>query len=358
MAHRERSRKLPTDPLRSRIFARELKLRVLGPPIGSDPEFPKIEKALARRGWPKDKALDNDERDLLNKGKFGAWWNGKNVPQSASRIFFDSHFDGLAHLWIDTHIDKNRLACHLYALDLAFLIRGVKPAASEKVHGEIWSVIRRIHTEWRPRFNSEISIPSVSARAGIDWRRHQMAKRQFKSIRCEPDPRAEIPVGLEKGPISDLSSRASDIVTLYNTLNPSSIHGFMLAYAVRTGLPDPGLMQAWVIDFLTVTVALYALVVRIPESVTGYGAEGVLCIRLFEFFFDEDVGYTDPLWYVNHPIACIAERLEEMMGELDIGVVWRVLAEARFTYFDTLVSASGLSETSLLKFLRNILLHE
>ena len=173
----------------------------------------------------------------------------------------------------------------------------LEPVYPEAQEPEQARRVLTLHHDWAPQYRGEIFLPGPPARAGLS--------RAVRARRAKRDPRAEIPIGLIKGPPSRLRALATpEAGILHEPLNPSSILAFMLRYGVESGLPDPGLKEAFVLDFLTAMAACLCLVQIIaPHRIHEWGRPGQIFFACQEFFWTEDYGRGDPLWILNEPYA-------------------------------------------------------
>ena len=214
----------------------------------------------------------------------------------------------------------------------------------EDAFAEAWECLLTLHHDWAPQYRGEIFLPGPPARAGLG--------RTVRARGAKRDPRAEIPIGLIKGPPSRLravGTPQADI--LHEPLNPSSILAFMLRYGVESGLPDPGLKEAFVLDFLTAAAACLCLVQIIaPHRIHDWGRPGQIFFACQDLFWAEEYGRDDPVWFLNEPYArMMAPLLAEMAIEYDYAETQSLFQELKATYYATL-GITGLGRETLRSF--------
>ncbi len=323
------TRKYPSNRLCTRGFARELKVALIGA-IGEAPEYPQVERAFYERTGAE-----------LGRATWHGWWHGSRLPNATYRAIVDKAFPGLASKWLYRSLDQDRLQGHLSALDLVWI--GAKHSIEES-RAEAWEFLCAIHQDWAPHYHGEIFLPGPPAREGLG--------RTFRSQRSRPDPRAVIPIGRIKGPPSRLRALAtSDAAMLHEPLDPSSILAFMFCYGVESGLPDPGLKEAFILDFLAAAVACLCLVQIIaPHRIHDWGRCGQIFFACQAFFWEEDYGQGDPLWILNEPFARgIAPLLDEMAIVHDYAETQALFHELKEMYYATL-AITGLDTETLRSF--------
>jgi hypothetical protein len=125
----------------------------------------------------------------------------------------------------------------------------------------------------------------------------------------------------------------------------------MLRYGVESGLPDPGLKEAFVLDFLTAMEACLCLEQIIaPHRIHEWGRPGQIFFACQEFFWTEDYRRGDPLWILNEPYArMLSPLLDEMAIEHDYGETQSLFGDLKQTYYATL-AINGLDTETLRSF--------
>ncbi len=324
------ARKYPSNRLCTRGFARELKIALLGS-AGTTLDYPDVERAFYDRTGAE-----------LGKATWHGWWHGHRVPNATYRSIADREFAGLASKWFYRSDDSDRLQCHLSALDLGWM---VKNHSADEAFQEAWRFLLTLHRDWGPEYRGEIYLPAPAAREGL-------GRQAFVSRKAKPDPRVSIPIGLTKGPRSRLRSLATgEAAFLFEPLNPSSVLSFMLRYGVESRLPDPGLKEAFILDFLTAAAASLCLLQMVaPRRVPHWGRPGQILFACHEHFWMPDYGHEDPLWMVNEPFAMgFAKILDELAVEHDYHETRSLFYELKDTYYSAM-AVTGLSTEALIAF--------
>jgi hypothetical protein len=315
------TQKYPTNGLCARGFARELKLALLGA-AGDTPNYPEVERAFR----------DATGADL-GRATWHGWWHGQRLPNATYRTLVDNALDGLATRWLYRSLEHDRLQAHLCALDFKWLAVH-QPAVAR---AEAWEVLWTLHRDWAPAPTGEIALPSLIRKP-----------RRTRRKKGKLDPHATS-FGRSKGASAQLTRRSTDLgVSAHEPLNPSSILLFLMRYAFESGLPDPGLKQAFVLDFLTGAAAAVCLVQIIaPERIDDWGLPGRIFSAMRPHFWptadDEQAGldalfvaYIEPLLKMTATICAEKEAME-------------LLRELKTAYYDTL-GVTGLSERELRAF--------
>lgn len=318
--------KMPSNPLCTRAFARDVKRALLGR-VGDDPEHTAVADALG------------DDQDL-NKSTWCRWWSGESLPNESSAAGIWKRCPGIYEKWFSV-TNEDRLQMHLFALDLNWIRVHISP---EEAYRYSEALLNAVHKEWGPGFNSRIYIPGPKEREGVNWD----DKFNYLAIKLkrEKDPKQVIPIGLSKGPISELSQPASfETTRLYQAINPTSLIHYMLRYAVESELPDPGLKQAFIFDLLTAEIAILTMMqVHTPGNLTANGDLLITFLALHEFFWLEDY-QTDPCWIDSNPFSrCIEPILTDLIEDFDEKAIWLLFLELREIYFDTLAETTGLKQ--------------
>lgn len=331
-----RPKTLPTDLLRSRAFARELKKAVLGF-AGWKPDYPLISLELEKNG----------RLVTFAAASWNDWWHGRRIPNTAIRNSFDHHYDRIASLWLEPHCTRHRIVTLFSAIDFAH--------APESNSAELWQLLMQLQREWQPDLKGFILLPSSKERQGFDWRKEELVGTNF-GANWQPDQRAALPIGFVKGPRTALRFPASrTLQALYQPLSPVSLLHFMLGYALENGLDEPGLKEAFILDFLTVLLAVHSLIISHDSlAYSRPNKYGQIAKSCMEFFFDEDYGYEDHFVVENHPIAHVLSCAITLGVEFDQDAAWRLLEELKSKFFETLCQ-SGLTQKELLHFLQEML---
>lgn len=331
--HRPARQKSIGTSLAIRCFSRELKKLLLGPDNQDCEQYGRFEEKLA-----KVTGL------IISEPTWHKWWYGKHRPSATALRLIGNKFPDLVARWFDFN-SNDRVARHINALDFAWL---EKNRSIQESHEMAYQTLIRIHTEWRPNFYRVISIPGPKERSGVSWRTAGFKTESLFSN--EPDKRQNIGIGTKIGPVSDLKVSAIKSAQYHEIVNPFSSLAFMLAYAVESRLPDPGLKLAFVLDFMTAALAaLHIANIASPGNVLESGRPAQICIAAREFFWLEHPNdwKNDPYWRVNHAFAqCFKPILDELLEDYEEEEAWILFLELRNEYFEAL-KITGLSMEKL-----------
>jgi hypothetical protein len=289
---------------------------------GNAPNYPEVERAFR----------DATGADL-GRATWHGWWHGQRLPNATYRTLVDNALDGLATRWLYRSLEHDRLQAHLCALDLKWLAAHQPTVA----RAEAWEMLWTLHRDWAPSPTGEIALPSLIRNP-----------RRTRRKKGKPDSRSTS-FGRRKGVPAPLKLRATDLgVSAHEPLNPSSILLFLMRYAFESALPDPGLKEAFVLDFLTGAAAAACLVQIIaPERIDDWGLPGRIFSAMRPHFWpiadDEQAGldalfvaYIEPLLKMTATTCPDKEALE-------------FLRELKAAYYDSL-GVTGLSEQELQAF--------
>jgi hypothetical protein len=239
-----------------------------------------------------------------------------------------------------------RLQLHLHALDLYWIAQN---RSTEEAFELSENILSRIHREWRPDFGGYIDLPSVRERKGVNW---DCDRVEFGTLKkAKKDPRQDISIGLIKGPRSLLRIRANKFH--YESISPSSSLFYMFRYAAESGLPDPGLKQAFILDFLTAQIAASVMMnIMHPESILENGRPARLFLSIYEFFWNDKIPETALNYNGNNEFELyLAPRLEEIYPGFEPCETWDLMNVLKEIYYDTL-SITGLSTDDMMLFIR------
>jgi hypothetical protein len=338
--------KSPTNFLCMRAFSRELKGKLIGE-IGGAQNYERVTAKL-------------DQIPLnISRTTWHNWWVGNSFPEGKNIKTLSKEFPELVDKWLASP-PNNRIQRHFISLDLTKLHKikdfhlvaaGLKTNDPAKIHIAAEKILCQIHSEWHPDYLGVISLPSIPEREGVDWSSERYKDYNFS---CRKDPKQDYPVGTLLGPSSELWSPASRrSLQLYEAINPFSLLKFMLAYAVETNLPDPGLKQAFIFDFLS---AINCSLVFMQTMSPGNIVENDEISRVFflsqNFFWDEELkeDFEGPYWRLNHAfVGDFLTYLETFIEQDLLNNSWELFAELKSIYYQSL-EITGLSQRELIQF--------
>ncbi len=316
------TQRYPTNGLCARGFARELQLAFLGA-AGDAPHYPEVERAFR----------DATGADL-GRATWHGWSHGQRLPMPRTG---PSSTTPSTVLRRDGSIARSSTTgCRrTSAPSTSSGSQSTSPAWRGRKRGRFCG---RCTGSGRRRAPEE----SRYRRCFSNPRR----ARRKKGKQLDPHPAS---FGRSKGTTLPLTQRSTDLgVSAHEPLNPSSILLFLMRYAFESGLPDPGLKQAFVLDFLTGSAAAACLVQIIaPERVDDWGLPGRIFMAMRPHFWstasDEQVGldalfvaYIEPLLKMTATM-CPDEKAMELLPEL------------KAAYYNSL-GVTGLSERELQAF--------
>jgi hypothetical protein len=167
------------------------------------------------------------------------------------------------------------------------------------------------------------------------------------------DPRETIAIGRVKGPPSPLNVLANPATTfLHEPLNASSVLPFMVRYAVESGLPDPGLKEAFVLDFLTAVAAAMCLVgIVAPHRSRAWGRAGEVCFAAKGLFWTADNDRCAPDSTFGEPFTTTFKpMLDEMAVPFDYRETRSLFNRLNETYYATL-AVTGMDRQEMVGFI-------
>ena len=338
--------KYPTNKLCRKALIREYKYLLTGS-LKEKPEFPlflRLFREKYKKNFEKKKSKQLAQTIELGKSVYSRWYDGKTFPDDIHIKQLDTASPGISSKWLYRGFKRNRIQSHLSSLDLRYIY---KNHSSDHAIDEAYKVLVMIYHQWKPGPFEKLSIPASPEREGICWQLHNLAINDFYNLK--PDPRAKIAVGMDLGPYSDLSIKANnETIQHYSLTDPLSVIPYMLAYALQSKLPDPGLKEAFIFDFLTAITASSLLMSHHSSgNIFKCGLPAYILKACKNFFWAQDLVPSNENIYNRMPIS----SFEYILDELDISYEpdnWNLLAELKTIYFRTL-SKSGESTSDLLK---------
>lgn len=339
-----------TNFLCMRAFSRELKLEILGE-IGIAQSYEQVAAKL-------------DQIPLnISRTTWHNWWIGRSFPEGDNLKTLYREFPELVAKWLVAP-PNNRIQRYLIALDLTstykikdFHLIAAGVGKNEPPHGHIAAdkILRQIHAEWRPDYSGIISLRSIPEREGVDWSSERYKHFNFK---YKVDTKQHLPVGVFLGPASELSSPASRrSCELYEPVNPFSIINFMLSYAVETNLPDPGLKQAFIFDFLAVICcALKIMKEQSPGKIIENSEMSKIFLLSTNYFWDEELedDFSGDYWTLNHTF--VGHFLSYLETFIDSGLLtdsWVLFAELKHIHYESL-QITGLTLKEIVELFQSI----
>jgi hypothetical protein len=266
--------------------------------IDKESHLPKtVSKALIKLARRQDGSVS------IPKSTWDNWWNGVTFPNSTYEEVLDYFFPKLLHKWMYRDSTFDRLQCNLSAIDLGWIEASGNP---EKAFKEAKKILETIHADWLPGRRGKIMLPGPKEREGVDWSGHKIAlfnpnaEHIWTKEKFELDPRTEIPLGLSKKVRSALSEYAGRSSSSLDLNAPSSILSFMVQYAIETGLPDPGLKQAFILDFMSAAFALKTMLWIQTGGQFELGRQSSYQFRTInDFIFNDFIHPFDPAKHMN-----------------------------------------------------------
>lgn len=349
----------PLNALCVRFFSREMKKITTGSE-SPKPEYGDFIEALSKKYYEIlemadsiDEGSESKITDIhLPNNSWSDYWNGKRMPrsikkQSQIRLIdvADVISPGIVSKWFERRIDKNRLQTHLSALELTWV---ASELSVEKAVDEAVMILRMIHSEWEPGFRGEIKIPGPAGREGVNWSRHKLAGTKFGK-RLKPDPKANISIGIEKGPQSELSSKASyEAKFKFQPENPISVVPYLLRYAIESKLQDPGLKKVFILDFLSAVSASVCIMQAIsPGNIDTFGLPALIFRSCKDFFWSGEYGQNADFWFMDMPFSHFIDLIDEMGIKHNPTETIALIHELKSTYYDVL-AGSGLTTDELI----------
>jgi len=342
--------KYPTNKLCRKALIREHKYLLTGS-LKDKPEFPLFLRLFRKKyksNFEKVNSKQLAQTIELDKSVYSRWYDGKTFPDDLHICQLDTASPGISSKWLNRGYETNRIQSHLSSLDIKYLHENY---SSSQALDEAYKVLVMIYSQWKPGPFEILSIPSSPEREGLNWKMHNLALEGFCNLK--PDLRTEVSVGMELGPYSDLSIKANNkTINLYSPTDPLSVIPYMLAYAIQSKLPDPGLKEAFIFDFLTAVTASNILMGHhSPGNTLKCGMPASILNACKRFFWGEDFVASNENMYSRMPIS----SFEYIFDELGIPIEpdnGDFLKELKTIYFKTL-SKSGESTSDLLKMFEN-----
>ena len=336
-------KKNPTNKIRMFGFTRELLSTAGLDPINgmqhskfADLIQKKIDKE-ENLPWRIEEALEGD-KTCISSSTWANWWNEVSFPGATYEAVLEFFFPKLLYRWMYRDPSFDRLQCNLSAIDLGWIEASGNP---EKAFKEAQQILETIHADWLPARRGKIMLPGPKKRAGVDWSGHRIAlfipnaehigtKEKFKL-----DPRTEIPIGFSKKVRSAISENAKESSSALDLNAPSSILKFMVQYAVESGLPDPGLKQAFILDFMSAALALKTMLWIQTGGQFELGRESSYQFRVINDFIFND--FIFPFQPGKHMNTVDLNDAEEFVFSFDVEPTEDACAlfiELRSIYFD------------------------
>lgn len=186
---------------------------------------------------------------------YGRWLTGENLPNKDIWPYLEKTYPDAFQRWLYPTPD-NRWTRHWTALDFKTLLftKGEKTVKSQAM-----LFLNEIANDWRPQ-DGCIKLKGPKPRGGVSYKYKYIKSTKGLSRQLINDERQEITIGFKleaKGAL--LLNPSLETAKIFEPEYPQSIIPYMLAYAAESGLPDPGLKDAFVFDLLTAVICASTL---------------------------------------------------------------------------------------------------
>jgi hypothetical protein len=333
----------PSNLLCMNAFSRELKNELIGK-ISDGQEYEKVKIKL--------QLLPIN----VSATTWHNWWNGISMPEGDNLKFLRGKFPEIVDKWFASP-PNNRIQRHFFTLDLVKTVKvkefhraafPSKMTAKATIDEVATLILGEIHNEWHPNYFGEINLTSPKERTGVDCYSKRALLKETTFLK---DQRDKISIGITLGPESELSLPASHKTRRnFEPINPFSVLKFMLAYAIQTNLPDPGLKQAFIFDFLTAIIAALVMMSSASPGNIVENADISMIFLLSQNFFWGEEDFNDPFWLLNHPfVGHFLPYLETFIEEENLNQSWELFAELKSIYYQSL-EITGKSQKELIDF--------
>jgi len=293
----------PTQEIRARSFARELKTLLFSNENQVNletQEYPRLINLLNEASLKvgcdfsyKSKGEIKDKVDFISKSRFSGWWNGTSIPEEKKQADIEKVFPNLTNKWFERERFSNRFQLHLATLDLHFI-------GSQDInyaHNQASIILNKIRFDWEPQNSiGHIKISGPQERAGYDS--HQYTSIRTSDFYASLVGQERINIISRQGKIRyDLSlggtscpgiSIPSYITEIYHPEVPSSIIPYLFCIlCLCEDEENSNFKHDLFLDFLSAINCYYFL----AKDLTGSKLLP-LFINIFDYYYDD---YWSPL---------------------------------------------------------------
>lgn len=309
-AKKKTNNPFPTQEVRAKSFARELKALLLPNEECvnlKDQEYRKYIEALNDAMFRVDADFSYEHNgeskispDYISKSRLSDWWHGKSIPEPSKQVDIEKAFPNLATKWFDRSHFSNRFQLHLATLDLHY----IDSKDSKYADNEAATLIKKIIDDWKPKKSNRLEISGPKKRGGYNLDQHVAAKMFMPEANvdflAECEVKSKIKYDLSLGPVSYVDSLIPEgISNMYQEGNPLSIVPYMFCLLCLGADDDSNYKHDLFLDFLSVLNCAFFLVYKqaggmifIPNDDIG--------TSILKLFFQVNEYYYDDIWSVEN----------------------------------------------------------